>query len=34
MRHLLPALTWFVKIIFAELIRILLKRLLRGDQVE
>ena len=34
MRHLLPALTWFVKIISAELIRILLKRLLRGDQVE
>lgn len=41
MKHLLPAwmrlrpvITWLLKFIFTELIRVLMKRFLRGDQVE
>jgi len=34
MKHLLPALTWLAKTVFTELVRILLRLALRGDQVE
>jgi hypothetical protein len=34
MKHLLPALTWFAKTVFTELVRILLRLVLRIDRDE